>query len=309
MAGKNQSLVPFGKYRGQPVEMLLADGDYVEWIMGQPGLVQKLQREYPVLFNIITVGAPQTDDTPDHNRLQARFLDCRFQEAFFSLAHGKSIQKMTAELTAKWRSGQESALAQERQQIGADIDRCKAKITKYEQEIQQPGNEWMKRYIEDARGALKHVLTFRHNLDDLHLTDLEPPTALIFPPEFECGYDVRLQFGWQHSNITFDGYREYGDRKFHIVDEVYDTIHNYEFHVEIKPQMGDDFPGVLRQMKNNGANVLCLGAFEAEGATIEEVQAMFGKYKIVLVDVIEEIAAGLTSEWRSRGGIHYGKRN
>jgi hypothetical protein len=29
-------LVPFGKYKGQPVEVLMADADYRDWLMPQP---------------------------------------------------------------------------------------------------------------------------------------------------------------------------------------------------------------------------------------------------------------------------------
>lgn len=75
----NTEIVPFGKYKDRPVEAMLADQNYVEWIAGQPGIMVMLQNRYPALFNIITVGAPQISDTPEHNKLQAMFLDREFQ--------------------------------------------------------------------------------------------------------------------------------------------------------------------------------------------------------------------------------------
>ncbi len=55
----NTEIVPFGKYKDQPVEIMLADQNYLEWITGQPGIMTMLQGKYPALFNVITVGAPQ----------------------------------------------------------------------------------------------------------------------------------------------------------------------------------------------------------------------------------------------------------
>jgi uncharacterized protein (DUF3820 family) len=34
------NIVPFGKYRGQPVEVMLADQDYLRWVKSQPSLMQ-----------------------------------------------------------------------------------------------------------------------------------------------------------------------------------------------------------------------------------------------------------------------------
>jgi hypothetical protein len=53
----DSSIVPFGKYRGQPVDALLADQNYLDWMLAQPDLVAKIQSRYPALFNIIMVGS------------------------------------------------------------------------------------------------------------------------------------------------------------------------------------------------------------------------------------------------------------
>lgn len=54
---------PFGKYKGQPVESLLADQDYMRCVVAQIGLMRMLQDRFPAMFNIITIAAPATDDT------------------------------------------------------------------------------------------------------------------------------------------------------------------------------------------------------------------------------------------------------
>jgi hypothetical protein len=56
-------IVPFGKYKGQPVESLLADQDYMRWLVAQIGLMRMLQDRFPAMFNNITIAAPATDDT------------------------------------------------------------------------------------------------------------------------------------------------------------------------------------------------------------------------------------------------------
>jgi hypothetical protein len=95
---EDNSIVPFGKYRGQPVEVIMADQGYRDWMLGQPGIVSMLQGKYTALFNIITIGAPATDDSPDHNKLQAKFLDPEFQLAFLEVRLGQSVYAIAAKL-------------------------------------------------------------------------------------------------------------------------------------------------------------------------------------------------------------------
>jgi hypothetical protein len=47
-------LVPFGMYRGHPIEDLLSDRDYVEWMVEEPGMLADLQAKYPALGKILT---------------------------------------------------------------------------------------------------------------------------------------------------------------------------------------------------------------------------------------------------------------
>jgi hypothetical protein len=93
-------LVPFGKYKDQPVELMLADQDYVEHMMTQPGFMAFLQQRHLWLFNIITVGAPKTDDTPEHNQMQVKFLERDFQYAFIEAVLKKSVYAIAKEAAA-----------------------------------------------------------------------------------------------------------------------------------------------------------------------------------------------------------------
>ncbi len=63
--------VPFGKYKGQPPEALLADKSYMEWLLAQPWFREKFATFHQVIINY---GA-EPQDSPEHNEMQASFLD------------------------------------------------------------------------------------------------------------------------------------------------------------------------------------------------------------------------------------------
>lgn len=67
----SNEIVPFGKYKGQPIEVMQHDRGYCEWLMGQDWL----QTRFPQLRTIIVNNFTEPSETPEHNALQARFLD------------------------------------------------------------------------------------------------------------------------------------------------------------------------------------------------------------------------------------------
>jgi hypothetical protein len=70
MTDEAANIVPFGKYRGQPVEAMMADQNYCAWALTQPGLRAK----FPSLIAVIVNGGTAPDaPTPEHNRMQLLF--------------------------------------------------------------------------------------------------------------------------------------------------------------------------------------------------------------------------------------------
>ena len=65
------AMIPFGKYKGQPVDVLAADRDYAEWLQQQDWFRERYQSLYTIIIN--NFGEP--DDTPEHNAMQVRFLE------------------------------------------------------------------------------------------------------------------------------------------------------------------------------------------------------------------------------------------
>ena len=70
----SQKVVPFGKYRGQPLSVLREDVSYMDWLAGQEGI----RRQYPWIFNLTVNSGGEPIETPEHNRFQALFLDPEF---------------------------------------------------------------------------------------------------------------------------------------------------------------------------------------------------------------------------------------
>lgn len=64
-------VVPFGKYKGQPVEILTADTQYAEWLADQPWFRERYATIYQTIINY----GQEATASPEHNEMQARFLD------------------------------------------------------------------------------------------------------------------------------------------------------------------------------------------------------------------------------------------
>ena len=72
---KPSAIVPFGKYKGQPVEVLAQDEEYLEWLKDQDWFRSRYQNIYAIIINQFQ--APS--DTPESNRIQARFIDDEYR--------------------------------------------------------------------------------------------------------------------------------------------------------------------------------------------------------------------------------------
>ena len=74
-------LIPFGKYKDQPVEVLAQDRQYVELLTAQPWFRDKFAGLYTVIIN----NFQEASETPEHNALQVLFLDDQFCARFFGV--------------------------------------------------------------------------------------------------------------------------------------------------------------------------------------------------------------------------------
>ncbi len=198
------ALVPFGKYKGQPVEIMQMDTAYCDWLSKQSWFREQYGNVYnQVIINNFT----EPTETPEHNRLQMRFLDEAFIERFVS----RKLYPAHLDQNIK---------AKEQYKFDGEID----------------------------------------------------PKISVTGIEFEHrGWDVCLKYNY---SSVYHTWKLDGDGSVCF---------------EIKPCLGDDFPAVLRQMKNNANrhrgnfSVCIIDEFTAVGATYEQVQQMFRMSKFSLL--------------------------
>jgi len=91
-----EEVIPFGKHRGKPIEALLADKPYLDWLMQQNWFTVK----YEKIINIIHSTAEATE-TPEHNEMQALFLDENITRSIIKTICNSSIIKITEEFTTR----------------------------------------------------------------------------------------------------------------------------------------------------------------------------------------------------------------
>ena len=74
MNAQSLPLVPFGKYKGQPITSLMNDTKYLEWCKQQ----EWFHKNFPIVYNICVNQTITTNNsnskTPEHNKLQNMFL-------------------------------------------------------------------------------------------------------------------------------------------------------------------------------------------------------------------------------------------
>lgn len=249
-------LVPLGKYKGQPVEVLLADDGYKDWLLSQAWLKERFATFYQALINY--GGQPQ--DSPEHNEFQASFLDDERCLALLRLLMpGKNLTskpayaKATETLDGLWAYCEISA-HDEPDVVDRKFEDSGWDVTYYA----IPGD----------------VVVTLQRLPICACGRTTSPTTRWHANE-ECP--------WRHlpsNDATRDLFR-YGSTEFYGPDSPM-------IRVELKPDLGDDFPTVLRQVLRYPSNprdrrCVLVRRFSCERVTWEQVSSMFQASGIRLV--------------------------
>jgi uncharacterized protein (DUF3820 family) len=85
-------IVPFGKYKGQPITTLMNDTKYLEWCKQQEWF-QKYTIVYNICVNQTITTSNQNSKTPEHNKLQNMFLDNKLLEKIIKITNKNFIYK------------------------------------------------------------------------------------------------------------------------------------------------------------------------------------------------------------------------
>jgi len=214
---------------------------------------------------------PEPDDTPEHNKLQALFLNREFQYAFIEAALDKSVYAIAQEAAQQANSLTQIAL-KEALQYSANLTERTQEQKETFLKNQDQAEETLIRQVDPAKP--------------------QPPHVSI---EFECGFDLKLTAVWSFHMTDYRKTRNYEfrliEREQHYVTRYFGIWETDEFKrlIELKPQLSDDFPSVLRQMKRNGADTLVIGTFESTSCTLEQVRRIFGERPIITLDQIQAI--------------------
>jgi hypothetical protein len=294
MTGSN--LVPFGKYKGQPVELLAADRDYCDWLVAQPWFTQR----YRDVYNIVVNYGSEPQDTPDHNALQARFLDDEF-----CLRVGRLVQPDRFDIEAQVQAEIEKA----QQGVRADIAQAEAELAEAELKLAEATDNLMKSRQDDVSKALAVLTSLRSEDQPVRLDET---SFKVEATRFQVnGWDVVvafaghvkiLRYGRSWAEVGYYSYsfpREYkylGELGWHYPVRQH-VGHPRNLYVECKPLVGDDYPSVLRQIQTyrfeydnargnyvSGPKVLLLvDRFQAQGATLEQVKKIFASSGITIV--------------------------
>ena len=275
-------LIPFGKYRGKPVDILSSDPQYVKWILTQDGIKSK----YPDLINIIINNFQEPSETPEHNKIQVKFLNksyCaklawfvkelsisifedkekKFKEYIFkqlkeifskdSFEYKKRFEELCiksgVEISPFMLSRMNSTFLQSKPQM---YEKEKKIISKVDKEILEE-IEYRLHEIQELSGGVK---LFINNL------------------EFEKkGIDVSYSvcIGSNHELEIRDKYK------------VRLPFLSIPILIEIKPVVSDDFPAVLRQMNLSGAKILFISKYDGVGANLKDFIQYFKSQGITVI--------------------------
>ena len=309
-------LVPFGKYKGQPVEVMQMDTGYCEWLSTQDWFRERYANVYQqVIINNFT----EASETPEHNKLQMLFLDKEFYKKIESalpfdpskLFHSQILNAVSA-IRAQVKSDENYLEELERElkikEHYSDEEIRKAKLqeldsvppytleylrfektikylTGYDESTHQEELARLRDRIEKTRKNIQELKDKHNSIIDQRKDDTKYPYE-VKTIEFESnGWDVFVGLKYRceidlKTEFSVSAQPQYEER-----------------YIEIKPCLGDDFPVVLRQMKANskkisGTRILLIDEFSAAGATLEQVKQTFllsDIYLIKLSDITEDI--------------------
>lgn len=237
-------MIPFGKYKGQPVEALAQDREYCDWLLTQDWF----RTRFTAIQTLIVNNFGEPNETPEHNALQALFTDNAWVVAFVRYLYGKK-------LSSRFEEEKRDAIAS----CDSNTQRLKEELKSQDQNIEfysRPEYSGSGRWKETAIAARQEIvekieaITKRRQF----MEGLTAPQVKVDQVYYEVeGADVVIEPSLAH----FSGLGV--------------------LRIECKPIVGDDYPAILRQMKVNKCKVLLIGdgGYRGVGATLEQVKQIF----------------------------------
>jgi len=263
-------VVPFGKHKGATVAELLAkDPQYADWVMAQGWVAER----FAELHAAIATRGAGTDDTPEHNALQARFLDEGFRAATLRCVAPNKLAKDIANARENlfWRE------KEEREKLVKNISYMQERITESSDDMSDLPPDYRERRKSAIPGYHARIVEDQAKINALSET-IEASLHWVLRPVTGVKFEVRgidVVIDWTYA--IPDGHRV-GTQEW--------------IGIELKPAIGDDYPTVMRQMKRLGCSVCVVGQYTGRGVSEVQLRQMFeaNGQTLIFVQEIEEEA-------------------
>lgn len=252
-------LFPFGQYKGKPIAEVLQDRSYCQWLVAQPDFRDKFTSYYQIVINYL--GVPKS--TPEHNALQKRFLDEKFCLALGKLC-GWRLPHKKIECTRNF---------------GRLIRLTKESSDRNEYEFRKKQD--MLTELSEMRQLVEESLLEEN---DQVLYDGKPFFELKTKFE-QGGWDVVIMAESPICRGDCIAWPKCG-------------LQHHKIAVELKTSVGDEYPEILRQMKDNKFHpdfqCLVYDKFNVDGVTLDEVKKIFESedFKVFSFSDIENACSG-----------------
>lgn len=319
---ESAKVVPFGKYKGQPVEAMVEDKPYVEWLTGQPWFKEKYQPVYNVVIN----NFGDASETPEHNALQALFLEPEYRVAFLLASGGdvagvRDVLTRNVDTTGRWltdeflrnqKRAEDYWTVANREFMQAEAWHAKVRAT--DPADLTPGFE--KRLgigpqpTGDAEYSLKQGDEYGTKADVFRRAALAC-SSFLDAPTFRLTSGVTFERDAVDVSMSVTLHAKLDVDRQLCVTNYYSTkpqglcefSDRWELAIEIKPTVADDYPATLRQMRRNGCPYLFVDRYLGTGATFDQVRKIFstGGKKIVLKSDVDAAVEVVRREWTPGG--------
>jgi hypothetical protein len=299
---KTPKVIPFGKYKGQPVEALTQDREYTDWLMGQAWFRERYANYYTLIVNNFGEAA----ETPEHNAAQAEFLDEGFCRSFLDVVMpADQLLDFIREPIAtrlkllRWSERRHQERIAELQKSLDEMERAVHAVRSGDRAAAEPilsltyvryGNPYpstqdLLQHIADRMSQTAErrdresvgLAQTRSSIQEWECKQVELPRAK-FTVRFEVnGWDVALDSAWTAQGIDFSAPNIAHVEATDMTNRDFTLERVYL--VEIKPSLSDDYPAVLRQMRSlKSAGCVCIlliGQYQGKGATLDQVRRIF----------------------------------
>jgi hypothetical protein len=262
MSESKLEIIPFGKYKGQPVDLLAQDPQYCEWLSQQDWF----RTRYPAIHTLIINHFGQPEETQEHNALQALFVDEDFRRRF--VVHVLGGQDRVRQAALKQKNSQ---IARHENEIVGLKDKIAGLKDHIERDPKRFSDLAWERKMSEQRisESEKEILKLEHkirSLQPVHSPEIKTSA------EFEMhGLDLMIRYSVTMERLEWSVYRG-------------------ELGVECKPSVGDDYPAILRQIGAASRHydctlILFIGqdGYVGTGATFKQVKTIFKSRNIDIV--------------------------